>query len=162
MQQKPVKRLSGYKQCLVKTKIMLGFHIQVQRNWSCACSLSYKQIPPSSTKTIIYMCVCIHVYTYTNLVAQESSPWNAAAKLVFGGLTWAPCLQDAQVSCAEHSVPPAQGVSRKELSSLDEVTPWTLNEHKAESTYQSMSAARQVLTHSHVSVWRESSVRENR
>lgn len=77
-------------------------------------------------------------------------------------LTWAPCLQDAQVSCAEHSVPPAQGVSRKELSSLDEVTPWTLKEHKAESTHQSMSAARQVLTHSHVSVWRESSVRENR
>lgn len=66
------------------------------------------------------------------------------------------------MSCAEHPVPPAQGVSTKELSSLDEVTPWTLKGHKAESTHQSMSAARQVLTHSHVSVWRESPVRENR
>lgn len=111
----------------------------------------------------IYICVCIYVYTYINLVAWESSPWNAAAKLVFKGptwLTWAPCLQDAQVSCAEHSVPPAQGVSGKEFSSLDEITPWTFNKHKAESTHQSMPATRQVLTHSHVSVWREPSVRE--
>lgn len=111
------------------------------------------------------MYVCIYVYTYFNLVAQESSPWNAAATLVFKGptwLTWAPCLQDAQVSCAEHSAPPARGVSRKELFSLGEVTPWTLNEHKAESTHQSMSTTRQVLTHSHMPVWRESSVRENR
>lgn len=144
---------------------MLSFHVQVERNWSCACSLNYKQIPPSSTKAIlyIYVCVCAYVCTYINLVVRESSPWNAAAKLVFKGptwLTWALCLQDAQVSCAEHSVPPAQGVSRKEFSSLDEVTPWTLNKHKAESTHQSMSTTRQVLTHSHVSVWRESSVRE--
>lgn len=103
--------------------------------------------------------MCIHI----NPVARESSPWIAAAQLVFKGptwLTWAPCLQDAQVSCAEHSVPPAQRVSRKEFSSLGEVTPWTLNEHKAESTHQSISTTRQVLTHSHVSVWRKSSVRE--
>lgn len=64
MQQKPVKRLSGYKQCFVKMKIMLGFHVQVERNWSCACSLKYKQIPPSSTKTIIYKYVCVHICVY--------------------------------------------------------------------------------------------------
>lgn len=91
--------------------------------------------------------MCIHIF---NLVAQESSPWIAAAKLVFKGptwLTWAPCLQDAQVSCAEHLVPPAQGLSRKEFSSLGEVTPWTLNEHKAESTHQSISTSPHTLTH---------------
>lgn len=85
MQQKPVKRLSGYKQCLVKMKIMLGFHDQVERNWSCACSLSYKQIPPFSTKTIIYMYVCIHVYTDINLVAQESSPGMQQPSWCSGG-----------------------------------------------------------------------------
>lgn len=121
MQKKPVKRLSRHKQCFVKMKIMLGFHVQVERYWSCARSLNFKKIPPSTTETniYIYVCVCICVYTYINLVAQESSPWIAAAKLVFKGptwLTWAPCLQDAQVSCAEHSVPPAQGISRKEFT----------------------------------------------
>lgn len=119
--------------------------------------ISKSLLPPQK---LFYIYVCIYVYTSINLVAWESSPWNAAAKLVFKGPTWAPCLQDAQVSCAEHSVPPAQGVSRKEFSSLDKVTPWTLNEHKAESTHQGMSTGRQVLTHSHMSVWRESSVRE--
>lgn len=126
-----------------------------------ALSIISKSLLPPQKLLDIY--VCIYAYTSINLVARESSPWNAAAKLVFKGptwLTWAPCLQDAQVSCAEHSVPPAQGICRKEFSSLDEVTPWTLNEHKAESTHQGMSTSRQVLTHLHVSVWRESSVRE--
>lgn len=94
---------------------MPGFHIQVERNSSDACSLNYKQTPLSSTKTNIYIYVCIYVYIYINLVVQKSTPGIKAAELAFSRaqlgswLTEAPCPQDAEVSCAECSVPSAHG-----------------------------------------------------
>lgn len=44
--------------------------------------ISKSLLPPPE---LLYIYVCIYVYTYINLVAWESSPWNAAAKLVFEG-----------------------------------------------------------------------------
>lgn len=44
--------------------------------------ISKSLLPPQK---LLYIYVCIYVYTSINLVARESSPWNAAAKLVFRG-----------------------------------------------------------------------------
>lgn len=92
---------------------MPGSHVLVERNLSDHCSLSYRQTRPSSTKTKIYIYVC--VYIYINLVIQRSTPRIKAADLEFNQahpgswLTEAPCPQDAEVSCAECSVPSAHG-----------------------------------------------------
>ena len=118
MQQEPVKRLPVHRQCFVKRKIMPGFHVQVERKLSDACSLNYKRTPLSSTKTntyiCIYACMCIYILILWSRKALHESKQPSWRLTGPSGAAGSPRHRARKMQrwAARRWVPPARGGRR--------------------------------------------------